>query len=693
MQIFRKNLSSSALPQGDTTLENPPRPASAPPKLSGSDSPFKVVEPNKNPITIPSAAQINQTKSAYNDYIGALAQQEDVATSCWSQIFGSSNTKDVVKKSLDALSHVYEEEFFLDQAVRESKREFRQNVIAGGGNPAIAEAVFESTMGIRDTPVPPPHHSIQQIAVEKKLSSQKQPTELSTFSTSNNAPSPIFASPDQSDDDENSDPFGILSDVESEPEIISKNLEKEIHPSLSLEKFYNDLGSLSQKEIAEFILSLPPSDRIQLAKGYFDPDLHEMLDGMAPSELEYFLITTFLEINKEAQAKILLTDPRAQDAISTSFLRTPVPIEHQGLYNSGVDCYLNSALQCLKDQFSNLPLEDQQLLLQSLRNRYQSYVQNLHTPEELVTATSPLVAFLEGKFDGRNHFAASLLRKEVRRIMEELSESGSNASGAAINMAENINPTNGNSRQQCDTSEALIALMEYVGTPTITIKEIDTYRAGDPKAGQRREAPRGHDEGNFILPFGVSEKPTSVVEMIHTNWSADLDDIEDPHDFFSKHNICRERFLLDPPASMAISLARFRMKPDPAGGWAKNSRGEDIVGVPRLALDHNGNSIPEKLHTSISRLTDDISFPTYTEDGAPTQTRYTPTSIICHYGRQSASSGHYATYLKKNEEWFLVNDSQVTQVHLDTPMAEGAPMTHRTFLEQNAYVINFKKME
>ena len=235
--------------------------------------------------------------------------------------------------------------------------------------------------------------------------------------------------------------------------------------------------------------------------------------------------------------------------------------------------------------------------------------------------------------------------------------------------------------------------MEHLETPRIMLNERDTYHAtGLVKLSDNQEA-RQHG-GELILPFGI-ENESSLQEVIRSNWVAELtgaNAVEDPDG--SKHDIHRERALVNPPKSISISLARFRMKPDPAGGWAKNSRGEDIVGIPKLAFDRFGQPIREKLHTCISHLTDNITFPTLDHEGGITETSYTPTSIICHYGGESANSGHYATYRKEGENWIQLNDAQVLSVNLGDPMDPNYPntMTHRQFLERNAYVINFRKV-
>jgi ubiquitin C-terminal hydrolase len=135
------------------------------------------------------------------------------------------------------------------------------------------------------------------------------------------------------------------------------------------------------------------------------------------------------------------------------------------------------------------------------------------------------------------------------------------------------------------------------------------------------------------------------------------------------------------------------MKPDPNGGWAKDSKKKDIVGKPKIAVDEHGNHIREKLNTPISGSAGDITLPTH---GAQKQTTYTPTSIICHYGGESANSGHYFTYRKEGDQWFWANDAQVTPVNLKDPIYQdrnGKSISHQAFLERNAYVISYHKVD
>ena len=389
------------------------------------------------------------------------------------------------------------------------------------------------------------------------------------------------------------------------------------------------------------------------------------------------------------QEGISLESPQAQQAIRDAFLEQPAPIQNQGLPNSGVDCYLSSALQCLRNHVANLPPARQEELLASLRARH---LENL-SPEQgnspLREFGSPLAAFLEKKFDGRKAFAAAFLRKEVHSIMKRLSQA-SVPSAAAIEIADSINPTTGDSERQCDTSEALVALMEHLETPRIMLNECDTYLAtGTIRVSDNQE--RRQSGGELILPFGI-EKESSLQEVIHSNWVAELSGANAIENLDgSKDSIHRKRTLVNPPDSITISLTRFRMKPDLKGGWAQNSRGEEIIGVPKIAVDSSGSPIREKLRTPISHLTDNVTFPTHDHEVAPTKTTYRPTSIICHYGGESADAGHYATFCKEDEAWFLLNDEQVTRVNLDDPMPDSK-MTYQKFLEENAYVVNFRKV-
>ncbi len=669
-----------------TSNGNRSRSYSAPARLGGNS--FVVTNPvKKQSVMTPTPEEMGKTEEAYSNYVAALAQQKNEKSSFFS-FFTESKAKQEVQKAASQLGHVYKEDFYLDQAIKDSKQEFRKQIADAGGNPDIAEEVFREASGISDFSSTASHHA-QAAAAGKSRSTQKS-TQLSTndsFKTGSLSPDKLSDVEEAELDDDSR----VWRDVDpSATQGNQGSFEKTSAAPLSLENFFTRLDSLSQKEITDFINSLSAQEIKQLATSQFEEP--SFIQEMSLHESKTFLISVFSEAHKQAQLQIPLTSPQATKAITEAFLKRPAPIEHQGLHNSGVDCYLSSALQCLRRHFSSLPRETQQVVLASLRSKYESHLGTLPlTEDNITTVSSPLVAFLEGKFDGRNHFAASFLRKEVQRVMQELSQSGENPSAAATEMAAVIDPITGNSQQQCDTSEALVALMEYLETPRVLLEERDTYHAtGQVRLSDNQQA-RQHG-GELIVPCGI-EKESSLQEVIHSNFIADLtgpEAVEDPNG--SKHDIHRERALVNPPDSITISLSRFRMKPNPEGGWAQNSRGEEILGVPKLAVDNLGRPIREKLHTPISHLTDNITLPTRDHDGAQTETTYAPSSIICHYGGESANSGHYATYRKEGEEWFLVNDAQVTPVNLDHLMADRGGITHRQFLERNAYVVSLKQL-
>ncbi len=640
---------TSPSPQESKTL----RSTSAPARLQGPSIPFRITASKKGPINIPTPFELAEEEKAAeeveNYYHVRSASPNEEKPSLWCSLFKAQPKTDI-RKSLQLLAR--HEDFHVDQAIKESKREFRIKIAAAGGNPDIAEAVFEATSGIPDLP------------------SDDDPTWKSVSS---------FSSSIESDEDEEQSPFKTVPGESS----------KKANASLSLTTFESILNHLSREDIEQYLTSLPETEVRNLAIKNFEDE--EITSSFNVSDLCEQLTDFYCSLSRTAQESIPLESPQAQQAIMAAFLEEPAPIQNQGLRNSGVDCYLSSALQCVRNHVSNLSPGRQEELLVSLRTRYLETLSPEQRDSPLAAFGSPLVAFLEKKFDGRNAFAAAFLRQEIHGIMERLSQSEINPSAAAIEMAESINPITGNSKQQCDTSEALVALMEHLETPRILLEERDTYHeTGQARPSDNQEA-RQHG-GELIVPFGV-EQQSSLQEVIHSNWTAELtgaNALEDADG--SKHDVHRERALVHPPDSITISLARFRMKPDPEGGWAQNSRGEEIIGIPKLALDHLGRPIREKLHTPISHLTDHVTFPTRDHEGVKTETTYAPSSIICHYGGESANSGHYATFRKENETWFLVNDAQVTQTDLDAPIADGSNMTYRNFLEENAYIVNFRKL-
>lgn len=657
-KVFERSQSVEIASYQATSVSNA-RAKSAPPRLETTEghlgnSIFKVVDsPKQTSSRAPSPTLEEELAAALKAHQAAFEKekQEIDEKPIRTLFFGANATADL-RRAAKEVTRLREEKRLVDQAILASKDAFREWVRAQGGNPAIAEEVFEATSHIPDHPISP----ATSIAIEKKGLKD------TLFSTSGQA--------DLLSDKEATDVNSTWHDVDPDS---GKNTEKTAaSDSLSLENFLDRFALFSEKKLTDFIKSLSPENRLKLAKKYFDPAFHDELYTRSEEGLENFFIDSLISRRNELQQEIpLIERSHVHEIISRAFLQAPAAIEQQGVCNGGLDCYLSSALQCLRAHIFNFSAETQQTLLDSLRARYATYC-NTVSPNErnLVTVNSPLIAFLEKKFDARDPIAASFLRLEVKRVMQELSESGTNSSQAAREVAHGIDSSTGNSNLQCDSSEALIALIEYVGTPPIQIKERDTYRAGDLKTGKREIQEQRENKKELLFSFGfevIGEAATiSADEMIHSNWNTELDNVED--DDLSRHNIHRQEVLANPPESFTISLKRFAINFD------------------------SGRA--EKVHTPITGLINPITLPVDTEEGKPDHALYSPTSIICHYGGASANSGHYATYRKEGDQWYHINDALVERViSLDDPMYKNSSVTHCQFLERNAYIVNYRKIE
>jgi hypothetical protein len=258
------------------------------------------------------------------------------------------------------------------------------------------------------------------------------------------------------------------------------------------------------------------------------------------------------------------------------------------------------------------------------------------------------------------------------------------ASGAAREIADLIHPKEGVSDQQSDASVALLILMELLDTPRAKVEETAHYfdSATDIHV-TKLIAAQAQGAGLLILPFGV-EEPTTIQDAIISNWNEEVPIEEGIKDVVgTKHAFHREIKLANPPASLTLSLKRFTYGPDSRGQWG-----------------------PQKLRTPISGLTGDVRIPVKPlEEGAAELATYTPSSIICHYGGESANSGHYATYRREGENWFILNDSEVERVaNLEEPSGykfkelgihdHGEEMmSHGEFLECNAYIVSYRRVE
>jgi len=689
-----------------TTVDpnNRPRSSSAPAQLG--ENRFTVLGKKEPLVTdVPTPVQVSQAEEAYSQYHEALVERKNASDSCVSAFLGLTVNKKV-KEARTSLEKVYNEGFYLNQALKESKNLYlnrlRKEIARAGGNPYIGEEVFHESFGVPDATIP-----LIQIKNAQKQKSESGDTFSDTSSSSSsgflgsngglqsrlNSPKNIRDNVEwRSVSSRNPTPFDdFFNNQDSDNDSVYSDFARKNSDNIpfSFLKFEESITHLSREKIAAFFQSLSDDQIQELAPLRLEDQ--EIAHCLSPDDLREQLTDLYANLSQEAQKRISFENPETENAIMDSFLEQPASIERQGLHNSGVDCYLNSGLQCLRDHVANLPPGDKDLLLESIQHRYQENLTPAQRNFYRAAFGSPLAAFLEYKFDGSNHLAASFLRKEIQGIMEQLATSGQRSSAAAREIAESIDPETGRSLQQCDMSEFLTAIMEYTGTSRTLLEEKDTYLTG-PLANQLRlvENQQGRQQGGeLIIPFGV-EQPATIQKVIESNLVADLSNIKDID--LSQHDIHRERRLLNPPDSISISLARFRMMPDKNGGWAKNSKGEDIVGVSNLAIDAYGQAIPEKLQTRISGLLDKVIFPTSNEDGIETQTTYDPTLMSCHYGGQSANSGHYATYLKKGNQWYLFNDARVTAVRLDDLMPPYRTQTYRAFLERNAYVINYRKV-
>ncbi|MFZ4116612.1 MAG: ubiquitin carboxyl-terminal hydrolase [Chthoniobacterales bacterium] len=365
------------------------------------------------------------------------------------------------------------------------------------------------------------------------------------------------------------------------------------------------------------------------------------------------------------------------------FSKNPLPIEEQGISNSGVDCYLNSALQSSRDLFHTAfrNKQEQQVALAALKKK-SPYGSN-----------SPLAAFLEGKFDARDPQAAGLLRREVRQLIE--------ATGDGQEISENINPT-GNSRAQCDAEQALRLLNDIIGIPETMIEEASDVQGRDKETKEIKEG---------IIPLEIqSQRPSPLESLVTASWN---DDTMKLRDEFTNEQLSVQKAwsLKNPPLSLTFQIKRFgcvKLPHEEGGVYLKhredhddvNLKGKDNVEAGAFHpayLDKSGRPMAVKLNTPITGITEPVNVPT---KGSTEQTKYTPSSIICHYGEGLANSGHYVTYLKKGNNWYLKNDKKVTKcndLHALSPFGasgrNGKNLTHLEFLERNAYVINYQRAD
>jgi ubiquitin C-terminal hydrolase len=584
---------------------------------------------------------MDEVEQATSHYLNALGKSAESKNTKWSW---SSSIKEV-NKAHSQLEKIYNkhEDFYLDQAEKESFEEFKNKIEAAGGNPSIAYEVFNVTLNVSDHAVETESKKSDSASRSVTLEGDPKRNRSSSNSLRN-----LFSKSNFLFSSKQKDLTHQLAEFESEIENSSK------------------AGHLSIKELTTSLNRLSEENLKKLAHNKL-LDIRDIIDQLHVDDLRGQVLDHYTDLYKISHHSSLNT-PEAQQDIANAFLEQPATLEHQGLKNSGVDCYLSSALQCLRSSIDTLPVEKREQIINSLRSQYKQSLSEKQSQSKLAAFGSPLAAFLEKKFDGKNPSAAAFLRQEIHGIMDGLSRSGGSVSEASTEIAGSIDPITGNSKQQCDTSEALIALMDYIALPRVLLEEKDTYIVtGQPRLIEN-QAGRQHG-GELILPFSI-EKSGSFQEVIHFNWSEDITGENGIIENGKRHDIHKEKSLSNAPDAITLSLKRFT-----------------------AAKDTKGNFVARKLNTPISGSADDITFPTH---GAQKQTTYTPTSIICHYGGESANSGHYFTYRKEGDQWFWANDAQVTRVDLNDPIYQdrnGKSISHREFLEQNAYVISYRKVD
>ncbi|MBM3856856.1 MAG: hypothetical protein FJ390_02700 [Verrucomicrobia bacterium] len=659
MEIIVHNIPADSRNRSNA-VELKGRPSSAPPRLENSAHAFRVVDPSathRSP-TPTIEDELSQAKQAYQ---AALSKEQTERTQrpVWTTLFGvSKETKEKVAQTKKTLTLLYSEKKDLEEAIEQSKQSFQEWVRAQGGNPAIAEAVFHATALIPDPTTPSSHVAIAALQ-----------------------------DPAISDEDNVN---SVWTDVDSETSddvnaAVASTPEKSAPPAtpLSLENFFTRVDSLSEKEIHDFIDSLSKPNCVALAQSYFDASVHDIILRMSPPELKNFLMNESLAKHAEAKKQIPLTSPEAQQTIAAAFLDEPAPLEHRGLSNSGVDCYLSSALQTLKVIFINLPQNEQELILNHLREDYATpnHLSPSQLENPLCALGSPLIAFLENKFDGRNIYSASFLRQEIQNITSKLALSGRDSSQAARTISENIDPVTGHSREQHDTSEALGVLMEYVGIPPTFIQSELTFRDRTDIPSRRKNI----TESVLPIPILGKSEVYSQSEDLALHHSRPLQDIVN-FNYLTEHLTGDEKVNLNPDNDRAerLDAQQTMTLTDPPNSIT--------ISIKRFAYDRAERS-SKRLPTPITDLTAPLTLPTNNHR----LTQYNTSSIICHYGGDSVASGHYATFVNNEGTWHLINDGQVTPIpNLNArmyPDSERTTFTYEEFLQKNAYVVNYRKAE
>ncbi len=424
---------------------------------------------------------------------------------------------------------------------------------------------------------------------------------------------------------------------------LQEPIQKEERPELkSRDIFFSYLHKSSKNEIRKFINSLAEESLPLVASLLYIKESSSKEDIMKAAWLRSF------RVGQENSVDITNVD--VEEIVRAAFSEDPVSLDRQGLHNNEANCFLNSAVQCLRDNIENLSKEQKEEIISNIRKEFL-----LHLPEDqrdscLAELGSPLAAFLEKRFDANTPAAAGLLRQEIYRLIKN---SNSKNPLARDEMIKNIDYEAGTSRIRSDPLQALLVFFEAVKYPCTTFKKIDDQESVLNGLHTVAEEQQKIQQQLLVLdPLELGES-TSIHSLLEEYLKQDryVQDLNGKN-----YAIHSQLQLMNPPLSFTICFKRCKLKPPYA----------PIV-------------------TRVTGITDDVFFSKATESSlvSSEKMRYTPISIACIRG------GHGFLYRKINNQWISFDDKKTTFINLADEY-KNHRMTHRQIMESGAYFIGYK---
>jgi hypothetical protein len=309
------------------------------------------------------------------------------------------------------------------------------------------------------------------------------------------------------------------------------------------------------------------------------------------------------------------------------------PINTGGIHNSGVDCYLSSALQVLKALYEHDSPEAQEAICRNLEGG------------------NTLIGFFQGTFNATSKSNARLLRREAALVI-------SNAESVVGEDRSNINER-GDSINQADPIDSLRALLPHVGTPIRFGIKRSRVENGNVVESDTTELENNTRPLDRFIPCTLSLEngftPRTMQHLVHGTLCEEryayFNETRQNEDELPMINAQIEELETGvvsqnkEPSYDKIYLEKKMIDPIPSSL---------VVSIQRLYAE-NGNGQPPffKAQQPIVDIAKPIQVPAYL-NGQECSITYEPTAIICHHG--DANEGHYITYKKESGDWYELDD-------------------------------------